>query len=164
MRWFRLIILCIFLDFRCWRPKSQIKTDQSCDYSASGLENSSLFAEVSETSFTSEKTVTVAVTHKRFPRKWQSRSEVTLVWSSVSHQTVSTYCYLQYVREMPSNTMFAVTERLMVKMSTSKQRNFTSTLSVSWKSFVSDHHSNCFLSCNSCFTHNLQTSCCFPNY
>ena len=61
------------------------------DYPASSLENSSWFADVFETSFIPLKTVTVVVTHKRFPRKWQSRSEVTLVWSWDSHQTVSTY-------------------------------------------------------------------------
>ena len=77
--------------FIWFRHQKLTKTDQICDYSASSLENSSWFADVSETSFTREKTVTVAVIHKRFPRKWQTRSEVTLVWSWDSHQTVSTY-------------------------------------------------------------------------
>ena len=51
------------------------------DYPAGSLENSNWFADVFETRFTGLKTATVVVTHKRFPRKWQSRSEVTLVWS-----------------------------------------------------------------------------------
>ena len=77
--------------FIWFRHQKLTKTDQICDYSASSLENSSWFANVFERSSTRQKTVTVVATHKRFPRKWQSRSEVTLVWSWGSHQTVSTY-------------------------------------------------------------------------
>ena len=59
------------------------------------------------------ETVTVVVTHKRFSRKWQSRSEVTPIWSWGSHQTVHTTRTQHSASEASSNILCAGANLLM---------------------------------------------------